>query len=203
MSTSSSTYGYIAVLYVAVTIVLLYVFNLSREAVPTERVITVLTIFWMFVVVWGALGVVFPTLNFTSPMEKVMPQRLVGNEFVHDLVHPALSQVQDILGYDEPRPKAPFTYATNWGAAFGVLTPFVVLAWKQARKRGWKMLIAAVFVVGIVPVVSSLDRGLWLSLGNRDDVRSGSTGHRGEQPRASHQPTVDRHRDRWWSSSRH
>ncbi len=89
----------------------------------------------------------------------------MGNEFVHDLVHPALSQVQDILGYAEPRPKAPFTYATNWGAAFGVLTPFVVLAWKQARKRGWKMLIAAVFVVGIVPVVSSLDRGLWLSLG--------------------------------------
>ena len=94
-----------------------------------------------------------------------MPQRLVGNEFVHDLVHPALSQVQDILGYDSPRPKAPFTYATNWGAAFGVLTPFVVLAWKQARRRGWKMLIAAVFVLGIVPVVSSLDRGLWLSLG--------------------------------------
>ena len=27
------------------------------------------------------------------------------------------------------------------------------------------MLIAAVFVLGIVPVVSSLDRGLWLSLG--------------------------------------
>ena len=80
------------------TILLLYVFNLSREAVPTERVITVLTIFWMYVVIWGALGVVFPTLNFTSPMEKVMPQRLVGNDFVHDLVHPALSQVQSILG---------------------------------------------------------------------------------------------------------
>ena len=52
-----------------------------------------------------------------------MPQLLLWNEFVHDLVHPALSQVQDILGYDEPLLKAPLTYATNWGAAFGVLTP--------------------------------------------------------------------------------
>ena len=158
-------YTYKASLYVAATILLLYVFNLSREAVPTERVITILTIFWMYIVIWGALGVAFPTLNFTSPMEKLMPQRLVGNDFVHDLVHPALSQVQSILGYDQPRPKAPFPYATNWGAAFAVLTPFVVLAWKGARRRGWKMLIAAVFVLGIIPVVSSLDRGLWLSLG--------------------------------------
>ena len=158
-------YGYTASLYVAATIVLLYVFNISREALPTHRVISVLTIFWMFVVIWGVLGVVFPNVDFASPMEKVMPQRLAGNEFVHDLVHPALSQVQDILGYEEPRPKAPFTYATNWGAAFGILTPFVVLAWKQTRRRGYKLLIAAVFLAGIVPVVSSLDRGLWLSLG--------------------------------------
>jgi polysaccharide biosynthesis protein PslJ len=158
-------YGYTASLYVAVTILLLYVFNISREALPTHRVITILTIFWMFVVIWGVLGVVFPRVEFTSPVEKVMPQRLAGNEFVHDLVHPALSQVQDILGYEEPRPKAPFTYATNWGAAFGILTPFVILAWKQARRRGWKLVMAATFVAGIVPVVSSLDRGLWLSLG--------------------------------------
>ena len=87
-------YSYKASLYLGATILLLYVFNLSREAVSTERVITVLTIFWMYVVIWGALGVAFPTFNFTSPMERVMPQRLVGNDFVHDLVHPALSQVQ-------------------------------------------------------------------------------------------------------------
>lgn len=158
-------YMYTATLYVAVTIVLLYIFNISREALPTERVITVMTIFWIYVVIWGVLGVVFPTFAFVSPMEHVLPKRFASNEFVHDLVHPALSQVQDILGYDQPRPKAPFTYATNWGAAFGILTPFAIMAWKHARRGSWKLLIAATFVAGIVPVVSSLDRGLWLSLG--------------------------------------
>jgi polysaccharide biosynthesis protein PslJ len=158
-------YSYTATLYIAVTIVLLYVFNFSREALPTHRVITIMTIFWMFVVVWGVLGVMFPTVAFTSLVETLLPERFATNEFVHELVHPALSQVQDILGYEQPRPKAPFPYSTNWGAAFGILTPFVILAWKQARSRPWKLLIAATFVAGIVPVVSSLDRGLWLSLG--------------------------------------
>lgn len=159
-------FAYKATLYVAATIVLLYVFNISREALPTDRVVTIMSIFWMFVVVWGVLGVIFPTFAFTSPLEKVLPHRFSSNEFVHDLVHPALSQVQDILGYDQPRPKAPFTYATNWGAAFGILMPFVILAWKQAATQTWKFLLAAAFIAGIVPVVSSLDRGLWLSLGS-------------------------------------
>jgi polysaccharide biosynthesis protein PslJ len=159
-------FAYTASLYVAITILLLYVFNISREALPTERVIAILAIFWMFVVIWGVLGVIAPTFNFTSPVEKIMPHRFAENSFIHDLVHPALAQVQDILGYEQPRPKAPFTYATNWGAAYAVLTPFVILGWKYSRSRGWKLLTAAVFALSIVPVVSSLDRGLWLSLGS-------------------------------------
>jgi hypothetical protein len=158
-------YGFTTVLYVSVTIVLLYTYNISREALPTERVVTIMTIFWMFVVTWGVLGVLFPRFEFTSPMEMVMPHGLATNEFTHDLVHPALAQVMDILGYEQPRPKAPFPYATNWGAAYGILTPFVILAWKHAKTRRWRATIAVMFVAGILPVVSSLDRGLWLSLG--------------------------------------
>jgi polysaccharide biosynthesis protein PslJ len=157
-------FGYTASLYVAATILLLYIFNISREALPTSRVITIMVIFWIFVVIWGVLGVLLPTVSFTSPIEKLMPQWLVSNEFVYRLVHPALAQIQDILGYEQPRPSAPFIYATNWAAAFGLLTPFVILGWRHARTRAWKLLIAATFAVGVVPVVSSLGRGLWLSL---------------------------------------
>ena len=80
---------YRAGLYVAATIILLYVFNMSREALPTRKVISIMTFFWMFVVVGGLMGVLFPTLNFSSPTEMLMPANLISDEFVYDLVHPA------------------------------------------------------------------------------------------------------------------
>ncbi len=156
---------YRAGLYVAVTIILLYVFNISREALPTGKVIAIMTFFWMFVVVGGLMGVLFPTLNFSSPTEMVMPGNLISDEFVYDLVHPATAQIQDFLGYDEARPKAPFVYATNWGSAFALLVPFVILGWTYAKTRAWKLVTGVMFVISIVPVVASLARGLWLSLG--------------------------------------
>lgn len=158
-------FGYRASLYLSTTIVLLYVFNMSREALPTRTLISIMCVFWMVVVVGGFLGVLMPKLEFKSPVELVMPQGLASNEFVYDLVHPATSQIQHFLGYDQARPKAPFVYATNWGSAFGLLTPFVILSWTYAKTRRWKVVTAVMFVAAIVPVVNSLDRGLWLSIG--------------------------------------
>jgi hypothetical protein len=158
-------FGYMATLYVGATIVLLFVFNIPEEVLPTGKVIRILTLFWILVVGWGVLAVVFPTFEFTSPVEAILPQRLAGNEFVNELVHPALAQVHDFLGYESPRPKAPFTYATNWGAAYAFLAPFVILSWRATTSRRWKWLTAMVFLASMVPVIASLDRGLWLSLG--------------------------------------
>ncbi len=158
-------FAYRASLYVSATIVLLYLYNMSRSSMPASRVVVVLTAFWMFVVVGGILGVLLPNASFTSPFERLVPDRWANNEFVHDLVHPAFAQIQDVLGYEAPRPKAPFTYATNWGAAFGLLTPFVLLGWRTARTDRWRLLTALTFVAALMPVVASLDRGLWLSLG--------------------------------------
>jgi hypothetical protein len=104
--------------YLAATAILLYIFKISRDVFPTGRVITVMAIFWIFVVVGGFLGVLFPPASFTIPVEKVMPQRLVANEFVHEMVHPAFARIQNILGYARPRPKAPFVYATNWDGVY-------------------------------------------------------------------------------------
>ena len=156
---------YRAGLYVAATIILLYVFNMSREALPTRKVISIMTFFWMFVVVGGLMGVLFPTLNFSSPTEMLMPANLISDEFVYDLVHPATAQIQDFLGYEQARPKAPFVYSTNWGSAFALLVPFVILGWMFAKSRVWKNFTAVMFVISIVPVVAGLGRGLWLSLG--------------------------------------
>ena len=152
-------------LYIAVTIILLYVFNMSREALPTRKIISIMTFFWMFVVVGGLMGVVFPTLNFSSPTEMLMPGNLISDEFVYDLVHPATAQIQDFLGYDQARPKAPFVYSTNWGSAYALLVPFVILGFMFSKSRASKNVIALMFVISIVPVIAGLGRGLWLSAG--------------------------------------
>jgi hypothetical protein len=157
-------FSYTAAQYVSATVVLLYVFNLPRSAFPTRRVVAILTTFWAMLVMWGVLGVVAPTFEFTSIVEAGLPGRFASNEFVSELVHPSLAQIHDFLGYEQPRPKAPFTYATNWGAAFGFLTPFAILAFKRAS-RPWKVAIGITAAAAVVPLVSSLDRGLWLSLG--------------------------------------
>jgi polysaccharide biosynthesis protein PslJ len=158
-------FGYRVSLYASATIILLYLFNMPRDLLPTRSVVVTMAFFWMVVVVGGFMGVLMPTFEFTSPMELVMPGALMADEFVHDLVHPASSQIQDVLGYEQPRPKAPFVYATNWGSSFGLLAPFVVLGWMYAKSQTWKLVTAALFLAAIVPVVVSLDRGLWLSLG--------------------------------------
>jgi hypothetical protein len=157
-------FGYTFSLYAAATIVLLYVLNVPREALPTRRVIMTIVVFWAFVVIWGILAVLFPTVSFSTPVEAITPEALLENEFVYRLVHPSLAQVHDILGYSQPRPNAPFAYATNWAAAFALLTPFVILGWRMSRTSMSRLLIVALFLTAVVPVVASLGRGLWLSL---------------------------------------
>ena len=158
-------FGYRASLYVSATIILLYVFNMPRETLPDARVIKLMAIFWIVVVMGGLLGVLLPTLTFTSVVETVLPGRFTSNDFLHLLVHPATSQLHDFLGYLAPRPQAPFVYANIWGATFGLLIPFVILGWKYSTSPTWRVVTAAAFIIAIVPLIHSLDRGLWLSLG--------------------------------------
>ena len=56
------------------------------------------------------------------------------------MIHPASAQLQDILGYTTPRPKAPFLYANDWGANYGLLLPFFILAFVGPGSRRGRML---------------------------------------------------------------
>jgi hypothetical protein len=74
------------------------------------------------------------------------------------------AQVQGFLGFDEARPAAPFGHTNDWGANFGLLLPFFVLEWLR-RDAGWRRWVgAATLAAAAVPVVYSLNRGLWLGL---------------------------------------
>ena len=144
---------------------LIYVFNASRDVLPATKIIGILALFWTYVVIGGWLGLLLPQVEFTSPMEKMLPHSIVSNDFVKEMVHPGFAEIQDILGYPTPRPSAPFIYTNDWGGNFALLVPFVVLAWSSPIKKRFKMFLGGVAGLSVVPVLLSLNRGLWLSLG--------------------------------------
>ena len=85
--------------------------------------------------------------------------------FIQTKVHPELSTVSDFLGYEQARPKAPFTYANAWGNNVGLLLPAYAYAVARARRPAVRWAGGLLMLVALVPIVYSLNRGLWLGLG--------------------------------------
>ena len=149
--------------YLAITIVMLYVANTARE-LPTLRLVRLLG--WMFVVTagFGLLAMLAPGLEFKSPMEVILPGQLTGTNFVRTLIHPSLSSSSDFLGYVQPRPTAPFPYSNAWGNNLALYLPFFMLAC-FGKDAGWRNKVGpVVLIAAILPIVASLNRGLWISL---------------------------------------
>ncbi len=148
-----------------VTIVLLYVGNLTEAELPTRRVYRMLGFLFGVTVVGGLLGVLLGNVSFTSPFEMILPHGVSSNFYVQQLVHPGFSQVQDVLGYTSPRPKAPYAYTNYWGNNFSLLLIwFIVVAWVYGsrRSRRWTIVVCC---VAAIPAIYSLNRGLWIGLG--------------------------------------
>jgi hypothetical protein len=152
-------------LYLSATLLFLYVFNAPREELPSSRITGILTIFWGFAVVGGFLALAFPDGSFTSLAEVILPGSVIGNSFIYELVHPEFAQIHEFLGYPIPRPKAPFVYTNEWGANVALLTPFVLATWRSVSRPSLRVLMGAMLVASVAPIVISVNRGMWLSLG--------------------------------------
>lgn len=153
--------------YFSATVLFLYIYNLSTEALPARKIVIVLSLFWMFVVFGGFLGTLFPNGSFSTPLQKIIPSDL-GDSSLQNWLHPTFAnrgEASHILGYSVGRPSAPFAYTNMWGSNFALLVPFVIMSWALVKKKSWKLLTIAALAASMVPVVSSLNRGLWLSLG--------------------------------------
>jgi polysaccharide biosynthesis protein PslJ len=155
---------YRAGLYYSAGVWCLYLYNAPKRLLPTRTVLKAMTWMWIVVVAGGWLGILSPTMEFTTLTEKVMPQSLQNNDLVYTLIHPEVAAVQKFLGYDVPRPQAPFDFSNNWGANFALLLPFVCAFWGQMRSLTRRNLLRLVAVGSLVPVVFSLNRTLWLAL---------------------------------------
>jgi len=156
-------YVFRLLMYLSITVMFVWVYNMPRDVLPTSKVLKVLVSFFFIVLAGGWLGVLLPGGGFTSPMEVLLPTGLATNSFVHDLIHPAFAQVQDFLGYPLGRPKAPFVYTNDWGSVYALLCPLFFAVWLQDPRRRLKGYV--ILGLSLVPVFLSLNRGLWLSLG--------------------------------------
>jgi hypothetical protein len=167
----------------AATIFLLYIVNLTPEELPQRRILKWMSALFLVTVAGGLLALASPNFQFTSPMELLLPHHIAANTYVKTLVHPAAAQVQNVLGFQAPRPAAPWAYTNLWGNNLSLLLVwFCVYMWEPKVLRN-HVRLALVLLVALIPVVYSLNRGLWfgviasiafliLRLARRGDVRA-------------------------------
>lgn len=148
--------------YVASAVVLLYVGNLGERGLPEKLILRSLLVLFGVTIAGGLLGMVAPYFEFTSPLAHLLPQHVASNSYVQLLTHPAAAQVQDVLGFSAPRPKAPYEYTNMWGNVVGLLVVWFV-AW-ASRDTVRRFVALPVLAVAAVPIVFSLNRGLWVGL---------------------------------------
>lgn len=142
--------------YVAVTVFMLYIGNVAEERLPRARVIRWMGLLTVWVVVLGWLALAFPELRFRTPLAGLVP----GGDG-----ETALAQVQPVLGYSAPRPAAPFAYTNAWGSNLTLLLVWFAVGWMVlgSMRRRWLGVLVA--VASVVPIVYSLNRGVWIAIG--------------------------------------
>jgi hypothetical protein len=150
--------------YLAVTVALLYPLSMSSRILPAMEVARWLAALFVFSVAAGVAGFVVPHFQFTSLAELVVPGAKANGTFLHTMLHPALTTGSDFLGYQQPRPKAPFAYPNAWGNNVGLLFPFFIAAWVKSEKAWQRTAVPIVMALFALPVAYSLNRGLWLGL---------------------------------------
>ena len=158
-------YGIRLTLYLSLLVMVLYLGNLTERELPQLRLVRMLGVLFLATVAGGLLGVLFPRFEFTSPVELALPGWLSGNSFVQNLIHPTAAQTQKVLGYASPRPEAPFEWANAWGSNVSVLLIWFVVGWWVYGGRRHRLASVALVAVAAVPIVYSLNRGLWIGLG--------------------------------------
>jgi polysaccharide biosynthesis protein PslJ len=157
-------FTYRGVLYLSMTVMFVYVYNLPRSAMPTRRIVLALALFWAAVIGFGFAALAAPNFRLTTPAAMLLPAELQASSYVQELFNPRLAQVQTFIGYALTRPAAPFTYTNEWGGAVGLLTPMALAAIGLVRSYLVRNAIRLLLVASLVPIVISANRGLWVGL---------------------------------------
>jgi len=144
--------------YLCATVFFAYTYNVNAAA---DRVIPLLARFWAVAIVCGILGMLLPHFQMQAPAAHVIPPGLRDNEFIKSTLNIRFASVDNLVGV--PRPSAPFPYSNRWGAV--VLLTLPAATWYVFRMRRPRSVVwIAIFVVSIVPIVYSQNRGLWIGM---------------------------------------
>jgi hypothetical protein len=146
--------------YVALTVMMLFIANASERELPRRRVIGWFAALGVQVIALGVLALAFPRFQFQTPFGRVFSGLLGG-----DRGHAALAQVQSVLGEASPRPAAPFPYTNAWGNSLSLLLVWVVVSCLVLGGPWRKLALWPLLAVAAVPIVYSLNRGVWMGLG--------------------------------------
>jgi hypothetical protein len=150
--------------YLGLTVLLIYVGNLTEEELPRRRLAWLLGLVAIFAVVGGAAALAFPHFQFRSPLYFLLPHSFRSNLAIATAMHPGLAQAQSIVQAGGGRPKAPFDFTNTWGNCLSLLLPFLVAGWWALGTRRQRVIAAAALVVAIGPVAYSLNRAMWAGL---------------------------------------
>ncbi|HYN95977.1 MAG TPA: O-antigen ligase domain-containing protein, partial [Pilimelia sp.] len=152
--------------YVSLTVLMLYVLNLSEREYSRRRVVRLFGVMALVTVIGGYAGALLPNVSFVAPLRFLLPGAIASDPYVAQLMHVELAQVQEVLAGEtaSARPSAPFEYTNTWGENMAILLIWLVVGWivlggGLRRLAGYALVLAAVF-----PVVYSLNRGLWIGL---------------------------------------
>jgi len=160
--------------YGGVTVLLLYVGNLTEQELSKRRLARMLGLVGVYAVVGGVAGMLMPHLQFSSPLLHLLPKGVRVNPYIQASMEPGLSQVQNVLGSAAGRPKAPFDYTNIWGDCLTILLPFLLIGWwsggrTSCRRRAIRALqrltVLAIALIAIAPLLYSLNRGAWIGAG--------------------------------------
>jgi capsular polysaccharide biosynthesis protein/Mrp family chromosome partitioning ATPase len=155
------TWGIRLLYYLQATVVLLYVVNI-RERAALGRALNAFAWMFVWIVAGGLLGTLLPHVDFPSLLEIGLPHRLSSSAFVRSMIHPNL--VEKVLITGDARPSAPFPYANVWGLNFACFLPCFVRSWLGTGSRRRQAAAAVILALSVIPVITSLNRGLWVAL---------------------------------------
>ncbi|TFB16941.1 O-antigen ligase domain-containing protein [Microbacterium sp. 3H14] len=166
IDTSGRLIGFVyrALLYIAITIVFIYVYN-ARETLTLRYMLGVFTLFWLWAVLGGFAGIVAPEFSFRTPLSYVLPQGLQANELIGEMVVRRLTQYNpDSWLALDPRPSAPFLYTNGWGNVYSITLPMVVayLTVIPRGRRFWLLILA--IPLSLIPAFLTLNRGMFIGL---------------------------------------
>ena len=158
-------FSYRWLLSAAAGVLFVYVYN-ARATLTGRYLSGTLTLWFVYTTVGGYLGLLIPTVSFTTPMHRLLPAGVTANELVGQMTVRTFAQYNPYGVLEvSPRPAAPFLYTNNWGSVYALLVPFVVVylvhTWRTAR--AW--LVAIVLAASVVPAFLTLNRGMFVSLG--------------------------------------